>query len=153
MLAVVGTGDDLARPPGTGLCEHRQAQLARLLLSPDIAEKRRGSRLDKVRGVSMPIGNVLANRYASEPMRRDLVGGEQDHRRAPAVAGGARAPSVILVSTSVATTRRRDRGYEAVIDEVDLARSPTGSGSPGTTSRRGSRSSTRWPATSRCTRG
>ena len=49
-----------------------------------------------------------------------------------------------------ASTVRRGRlgAYRAVIDRVDLDAIRAGSGSPATTSRPGSRSSTRWPVTS-----
>ena len=42
--------------------------------------------------------------------------------------------------------------YERVIDDVDLASIAARERVPATTSRRASRSSTRWPATSMCTR-
>ena len=83
-----------------------------------------------------------------------LARGEQDHRRAAAVAGGAHRPE-----RSRRRPRRRRPGHGAgrVRGGGRLRStwpaSPPGSGSPGTTSRPGSRSSTPSPATSTCTRG
>ena len=143
VLAVVGTGDDLEQARAAGVRGDRHDRVwpapSTAPTSPPAAAGGCG-------------GTAHDRQRAGQPVRLagdagHLVGGEQDHRRAAAVAGRAGRPE-----RSRRRLRRRRPGHGArgvrrrCSTRSTWPASPSGSRSPGTTSRRGSRSSTPWPA-------
>ena len=81
VLAVVGTGDDLEQARAQAYAGIGMIDLAGSFYRTDIA-----AGALPASGRSGMISNVLANRYASAGDAGHLVGREQDHRRAPALA-------------------------------------------------------------------
>ena len=122
VLAVVGTGDDLARGPRRRRTRHRQARARRLLLSHATSPSAAGCPLDKVGSVSAwPSATCWPT---GTPPRRCGRSGRRRARSSPS--GGCGWPCCAA---------QRDLGvdfggddpdaviaaYEAVVDEVDLA--------------------------------
>ena len=152
VLAVTAVGDLGRRRPGQGVRGRRVDRVPRR----PVAHRHRGRRLtgtvalaiDSELPMDVSVPNVLATRYAGadltaiwSPEHKVVL----ERRLWIAVLQAQRDLGVDVPDGVV-------EAYEKVIDDVDLAASRPGSGSPGTTSRRGSRSSRPSPATSTSTR-